>query len=203
MKEIHHVVFDLGQVLIRWDAEIPFRRLIPDDAARARFFDEVCTHAWNLEQDRGRSWREAEDILIAEHPQHADLIRAYRANWHDMVPGTIDENVAMVEELIDRSVDVTALTNWAADTFRETSGRFPFLTRFRGITVSGDVRMVKPDAAIYRHHAETFGLKPEATLFFDDNPANVEAARAAGWNAENYVSTDMLRADLRRYKLAP
>ncbi len=159
--------------------------------------------AWNLEQDRGRSWQEAEDILIAEHPQHADLIRAYRANWHDMVPGTIDENVAMVEELIDRSVDVTALTNWAADTFRETSGRFPFLTRFRGITVSGDVHMVKPDAAIYRHHADAFGLSPANTLFFDDVPANVNAARAAGWNAEQYVSTDALRADLRRYGLAP
>ena len=102
MNEIRHVVFDLGQVLIAYDMEAPYRRLIPDEAERQRFLAEVRIHEWNLEQDRGRSWREAEDLLIAEHPQHADLIRAFRANWWEMIPGPIEENVAMVEELIDR-----------------------------------------------------------------------------------------------------
>jgi HAD superfamily hydrolase (TIGR01509 family) len=203
MNEIRHVVFDLGQVLIGWDPQAPYRRLIPDEDQRARFFAEVCTHDWNLEQDRGRSWREAEEALIAEHPQHADLIRAFRANWWEMIPGAIEENVAIVEDLIDRDIDVTALTNWASDTYAEAEAEFPILAKFRGVTVSGRVRLVKPDPAIYRHHAETHALRPEATLFFDDNLRNVEGARALGWNAEQYVSTDTLIADLRRYGLAP
>jgi HAD superfamily hydrolase (TIGR01509 family) len=120
-----------------------------------------------------------------------------------MVPGPIEENISIVDDLIDRGLDVTALTNWAPDTFVEAEAKFPILSRFRGITVSGRVGMVKPDAAIYQHHARTFGLSPEATLFFDDNPLNVDAARALGWQAETYVSTDALRADLRRYKVAP
>jgi 2-haloacid dehalogenase len=94
---------------------------------------------------------------------------------------------------------VTALTNWAPDTFAESTARFPILSRFRGVTVSGHVRLVKPDPAIYRHHAEAFGLTPAHTLFIDDNAANVAAARAAGWQAERFVSPDVLRADLRRY----
>jgi 2-haloacid dehalogenase len=97
MSEIRHVVFDLGQVLIRWDPEAPYRRLIPDADERRRFLAEVITHEWNLEQDRGRSWADAEAALIAEHPQHADLIRAFRANWWEMVPGQIDETVSIVE----------------------------------------------------------------------------------------------------------
>jgi HAD superfamily hydrolase (TIGR01509 family) len=201
MSEIRHVVFDLGQVLIRWDPEAPYRRLIPDADERRRFLAEVITHEWNLEQDRGRSWADAEAALIAEHPQHADLIRAFRANWWEMVPGQIDETVSIVEELIEGGVDVTALTNWAADTFAEAEGAFPFLARFRGITVSGRIGLVKPDAAIYRHHADTFGLAAGNTLFIDDNAANVAAARAAGWSAEQFVSADVLRADLRRYGL--
>ena len=201
MSEIRHVVFDLGQVLIRWDPEAPYRRLIPDADERRRFLTEVVTHEWNLEQDRGRSWEEAERALISEHPQHADLIRAFRANWWEMVPGAIDENVAMLDSLIEGGTDVTALTNWAADTFTEAEREFPFLSRFRGITVSGRVGLVKPDAAIYRHHADTFDLVPANTLFIDDNAANVAAARAVGWRAEQYVSTDVLRADLRRYGL--
>jgi 2-haloacid dehalogenase len=203
VNDIKHVVFDLGQVLIAYDAEKPFRRLIPDDAERARFLAEVCTHDWNLEQDRGRSWREAEDLLIDVHPQHAALIRAFRANWWEMIPGPIEESIAVVEDLIDEGVDVTALTNWAPDTFTEAEAKFPILGRFRGITVSGRVKLVKPDPAIYRHHARSFGLEPGNTLFFDDNPTNVEAARKVGWQAERYVSSDTLRADLRRYKVAP
>ena len=201
MSDIRHIVFDLGQVLIRWEPETPYLALIPDAAERARFFADICNQEWNAEQDRGRPWREAEDVLIAAHPAEADLIRAYRARWHAMVPGQLDANVAIVEDLIDAQHDVTALTNWAPDTYRETVERFPILSRFRGVTVSGDVHLIKPDPAIFRHHAETFGLEPSGILFFDDNRANVEAARALGWTAEQYVSTDALRSDLRRYGL--
>ena len=203
MTEIRHVVFDLGQVLIRWDPEALYRRLIPDTAERRRFLTEICSHDWNLEQDRGRSWSDAEAALIATHPQHAELIRAFRRNWWEMVPGAIDENVAIVEDLIGRGADVTALTNWAADTFAEAEERYPILSQFRGVTVSGRVRLVKPDPAIYRRHAATFGLSAGHTLFFDDNAVNVKAARAVGWQAEQYVSTETLIADLRRYGPAP
>jgi HAD superfamily hydrolase (TIGR01509 family) len=203
VNEVRHVVFDLGQVLITYDAERPFRQLIPDAGERARFFAEVCTHEWNLEQDRGRGWREAEEVLIALHPDKAELIRAFRAQWWEMIPGEIEANVEMVDDLIRRGLDVTALTNWAPDTFAEAEQKFPILARFRGITVSGRVGLIKPDAAIYRHHARIFALEPTKTLFFDDNPVNVAAARSLDWYAEQYVSTDTLRADLRRYGLAP
>lgn len=201
MNEIKHIVFDLGQVLIAYDMEAPYRELVPDEAARRKFFDDVNIHDWNLEQDRGRDWREAEDALIADFPHHEPLIRAFRARWWDMIPGAIDDNVAIVDELIDRGLDVTALTNWAPDTFVEARRKFPILSRFRGITVSGDVGLIKPDVAIYDRHVRDFNLTPGNTLFFDDNKTNIEGARAAGWNAELYVSTDTLRSDLRRYRL--
>jgi HAD superfamily hydrolase (TIGR01509 family) len=116
-----------------------------------------------------------------------------------MIPGPIEDNVAIAEALMARGADVTALTNWAADTFDEISERIPLFGRFRGVTVSGKVRLVKPDPAIYHHHAATHGIEPAAALFFDDSPRNVDAARAVGWNAELYVSTEKLCDDLKRY----
>ncbi len=199
MTEIRHIVFDLGNVLLNWDPDVPFRRLIPDEAERKRFLTEICSGAWNLEQDRGRSWEDAADVLVAEHPEHEALIRAYRRHWPEMLTGSIEESVAILEALVDDGHDVTALSNWAADTFAETKSQFPFLDRFRGVTVSAHVGMVKPDLAIYRHHADEFGLTPAATLFIDDNPHNVEAAREAGWKAERFVSPAGLRADLARH----
>ena len=43
MNKINHIVFDIGKVLIHYDPHIPYSRLIPDDAERAWFFENVCT----------------------------------------------------------------------------------------------------------------------------------------------------------------
>jgi 2-haloacid dehalogenase len=113
-----------------------------------------------------------------------------------MVPHAYDDSVALMERLIDTGHDVTLLTNWAADTFIEARERFPFLDRPRGITVSGEVRAIKPDRAIYDHHVRAFGLDPSGTLFIDDSQKNVDGARAAGWHAVLFIDVPTLRKDL-------
>lgn len=194
--EIRHIVFDIGKVLVHYDPDIPFSRIIPDPAERHWFFGNVCTSAWNIEQDRGRTWEEAEALLIAEHPDHADNIRAFRRHWHEMVPHAYDDSVALLERLIDAGHDVTMLTNWAADTFAEARSRFAFLEKPRGVTVSGEIGLIKPDRAIYDHHAASFGTEPAATLFIDDSEKNVEGAQSAGWQAVLFTDARALERDL-------
>ncbi len=202
MTEIRHIVFDVGRVLVHYDPHQAYRELIPVDAEREAFLRDVCTSAWNIEQDRGRSWEEAEAEAIARHPDKHELIRAFRKNWHLMVSHEYPESIAILRSLIARGHDVTLLTNFASDTFREAQRRFPALAESRGVTVSGEVRLIKPDPAIYEHHTRSFDLTPSATLFFDDSPHNVEAARAHGWKAELFTSAEKLRADLVRYGIA-
>lgn len=202
MPDIRHIVFDIGQVLIHYEPNLPFSRLIPDAAQRRWFFENVCTHDWNIEQDRGRSWQEAEALLIEKHPDHAENIRAFRLNWHEMVPHAYEDSVVVMEELIGNGRDVTMLTNFAADTFDEASERFPFLKRPRGVTVSGRVKMIKPERGIYDLHAATFGLESAATLFIDDSKKNVDGAIAAGWNAVLFQGAERLRSDLAAYGIA-
>ena len=201
MNDIRHIVFDIGKVLIHYDPELPFRRLIPDEARRAWFLAEICTPAWNVEQDRGRPWREAEALLIERHPREEELIRAFRRHWHEMVPHAYGDSVAILKRLVEAGRDVTMLTNFAADTFAEARRRFPFLDLPRGVTVSGKAGIIKPDAAIYRLHAETFGLTPAETLFIDDSAKNVEGARAAGWHAVLFTDAAALERDLARFGL--
>jgi len=198
MTEIRHIVFDIGKVLIHYDPDLPFRRLIPDAEQRRWFLDNVCTNDWNVEQDRGRTWPDAEALLIERHPGHADNIRAFRAHWHEMVPYAYEDSVAIMLGLIDRGWDVTLLTNFATDTFAEARRKFPFLDRARGVTVSGEVGLIKPDRAIYERHAAEFGLEPSATLFIDDSAKNVQGAIAAGWQAIQFEGAEKLRADLTR-----
>ncbi|MAY61595.1 MAG: 2-haloalkanoic acid dehalogenase [Rhizobiales bacterium] len=194
--QVRHIVFDIGKVLIHYDPNIPYSRLIPDEAERAKFFATVCTHEWNLEQDRGRSWEEAEDILIAEHPDQADLIRAFRIHWPEMVSHSYEDSVAIMLGFIESGQDVTMLTNFAADTFREAKEKFPFLKAPRGVTVSGEIGLIKPDRAIYDRHVDVFDLDPAACLFIDDSKPNVDGAISAGWQAIHFRDPSQLRHEL-------
>lgn len=198
---IEHIVFDIGKVLIHYDPNIPFSRLIPDEAERRWFFENICTHDWNMEQDRGRPWEEAERLLVALHPDRESHIRAFRRHWREMVPYAYADTVRIMEGFIAAGRDVTMLTNFAEDTFAEAQQIFPFLKAPRGVTVSGVVKLIKPDRRIYDLHAETFGLDPSRSLFIDDAPANVEGARQAGWQAVLFTGAEKLTADLKGFGL--
>ena len=201
-NQVKHVVFDIGKVLLHYDPELAYLDVIPDEAERRWFLENICTGAWNIEQDRGRSWQDAEALLIEAHPEKSSHIRAFRQNWNLMVPHSYDDSVVILRGLIAEGNDVTMLTNFASDTLREAQGRFPFLTESRGVTVSGDIRMLKPDREIYDHHVASFNLDPAATLFIDDSPANVEGAKAAGWQAVHFTDAPKLADDLRSLGLS-
>lgn len=191
------VVFDIGNVLIEWDPEHLYRKLIPDAAARADFLARVCTPDWNLEQDRGRRWAEAVAERTALFPEHAALIAAYSDRWGEMVPGEIPGSVAILEALRAAGVPLYAITNFSTEKFAEAQARFPFLTRFIDVVVSGDEGLLKPDPAIYRRLLDRNGLAAADCLFIDDSEKNVVGARAVGMQAHHFRDAPTLEAALR------
>ena len=194
---IRHIVFDIGKVLIHYDPDLPFSRLIPDAGERKWFFENVCTHDWNVEQDRGRTWKEAEELLIAKFPDHEHNIRGFRKHWHEMVPHPYQHSVDHMERLIAEGRDVTLLTNFADDTFDQACEIFPFLKKPRGVTVSARVRLIKPDPAIYEVLLDRYGLNAGDCIFVDDSEKNVVGARKIGMRAVHFVEPIDLRAELR------
>lgn len=196
------LVFDIGQVLLRYDPHLAYLDLLPDQAMRTHFLSEILPPEWNLEQDRGRDWREAEALQIAKHPDHADLIRAFRANWRKMVPEAIAPNVAVLEDALAAGIPTYAITNFAADTLAEADTIYPFLTRFAGRVVSAEERLLKPDPAIFRVFLDRFGQKAEDCLFMDDSRPNVDAAAAMGFSVIHVTPETDLRAEVRRFGFA-
>ena len=190
------VVFDLGGVLIDWNPRYLYRQLLGDEAAVEAFLGEVCTPAWNERQDEGRPVAEATAELCARFPGQAALVRAYYDRWNEMLGGAIEGTVAILEELDARGVPLYALSNWSAETFHHAQARFGFLGRFRGIVVSGEERLIKPDPRIFELLFKRYSLRPERAIFIDDVPRNVEAARALGMTALLFRSPPELRADL-------
>jgi 2-haloacid dehalogenase len=190
------VVFDLGGVLIDWNPRFLYRKLLTDEAEVEAFLGQVCTQAWNEAQDAGRPVAEATAEACARFPEQAALIRAYYERWDEMLGGPIEGTVAILEELFARAVPLYALSNWSAETFGHARTRFGFLDRFRGIVVSGQERLIKPDPRIFQLLFDRYSLAPERAIFIDDVPRNVEASRALGMTALHFRSPDELRAEL-------
>jgi 2-haloacid dehalogenase len=195
------VVFDLGGVLIQWNPRHLYRKLFDDEALMEEFLATVCTSDWNECQDAGRSFAEAEAELIRHHPDKEHLIRAWCARFDEMIPGAIDGVVAILGELKARATPLYALSNWSAETFVAQPKRFPFLSWFKGIVVSGHEGVIKPDPRIFELLLSRYGLKAEETVFIDDNPANAAAASRLGIHGIAYRAPDQLRAELGRLNL--
>ncbi|MGH7863973.1 MAG: HAD family hydrolase, partial [Candidatus Binataceae bacterium] len=151
MPDIRAVIFDFGGVLFDWSADYLYREMIPDEAERRWFLTHVCSPDWNLRQDCGRSIAEGEAELIALHPDHADLIRAFYGQWPKTLRGVLEDGVGLLEQLRAAEVPLYGLTNWSAETYLHVEGKYDFLDRFRHVVVSGRVRMIKPERRIFAH----------------------------------------------------
>ena len=188
-----NIVFDLGNVLLKWDPRFLYTQYFNSEEEMEWFLAHVCNNEWNLEQDRGRSFADAVVELTKQFPEHAEVISAYDKRWHETLPHAIDGTVAIFEDLAKRNAPLYAITNWNGDKFRETKLRFPFLNKFRDIVVSGDERLLKPDAAIYNVLLKRNNLKAENCFFIDDSLKNVLEAEAVGMKTHHFISPDGLR----------
>jgi 2-haloacid dehalogenase len=192
------VVFDVGNVLLRWDVRFLYRKLFSDAGQMDAFLANICTPAWNLEQDRGRTWAEAVKKLVAEHPQWEREIRAHDERWQETISEAISGSVAVLERLKALGQPVYAITNFSAEKWDDATARFPFLTLFDGVVVSAHERLLKPDPAIYRVLFARYGLVPGDCIFIDDSAANIAAAQALGMKTVHFVEPIDLATELTR-----
>ncbi len=193
---VEAVVFDVGRVLFHWQLRALFEKLIDDPAELDFVLAEVVTERWHFEHDAGRPLAEMVPERKALFPERAPLIEAYATRFNETIPGPVPGSLAIVDELHAREMPLYAITNFGAefwDGFRPTQ---PVFDLFREIVVSGKERLVKPDPAIFALAAERFGHAPQAMLFIDDNPANIDGARDCGWQVHHFTDAPRLRADL-------
>jgi 2-haloacid dehalogenase len=202
--QINTIVFDLGGVLIDWNPEYVFRTLIPDDDRRRYFFEHICTHDWNVEQDAGRRLSVATQLLVDQFPDWEAEIRAYYGRWTEMLGGPIPETVEVFRQLRDQGQHrLLALTNWSNETFPIALERYDFLHWFEGIVVSGDENTRKPFPEIYEILLTRYSLNPAKTVFIDDSLKNAEGAEALGIMGVHFKSPDGLRETLIRLGCLP
>ena len=198
MTSINTIVFDLGGVLIDWNPEYLYSRIIPDENERRWFLSTICTLDWNEAQDSGRSLKEGTDYLVKKFPEHEASIRAYYGRWKEMLGGPIHETVEIFRELkFKTNCKLYALTNWSAETFPVALELYDFLHWFDGRLVSGEEKTRKPFPEIYKLLIDRFGIDPKAAIYVDDNIRNVLPARELGFIGIHFRTPQLFREELK------
>jgi 2-haloacid dehalogenase len=192
------VVFDVGNVLYGWDPDAFLVRQVADDKARLRLIEEADLYGWHEALDGGRPYAEAAAELSEKFPEYAAVIAAWSDRFGETISGPVPGTHEIVEALDARGVPLFAITNFSADFWPPFYEREKaFFARFRDIVVSGAVKLLKPDPAIYWLALDRFRLRPEQALLIDDRQINVDGALAVGMQAHLFTGADDLRLRLQ------
>jgi 2-haloacid dehalogenase len=194
-------VFDIGQVLLRWEPHAALAGILGSRAAAEAFMAEVDFTGWHGRQDAGRPVAEAVADHAGRFPHHAPVFSAFYDRWLEAVPGEVPGTRAIFEALAARG-PVFGISNFSRELFDRTVPAHPFLGGFTGLVLSADVGINKPDPRIYRILCERHRLDPAACVFIDDSARNVEAARAEGMRGIVFTDAGQLASALAGMGLA-
>jgi FMN phosphatase YigB (HAD superfamily) len=183
---IRHVLFDADGVL----QDIPggwYAAMEPYLGDRAR---EFLHQTWRDELPMLAGQGDYLPLLAAtlsEYGVRTPVEVVFQDVWHRLVRS--EESFAIVEELRRNGYGVHLGTNQE----RHRGGHMRKTLGYDGLfdvsCYSYDLGVAKPDPAFFTEAARRIAAEPTAILFIDDNAANVEGARSAGFAAEQWDLT--------------
>ncbi|SMR83394.1 2-haloacid dehalogenase [Aliiroseovarius halocynthiae] len=181
------VVFDIGNVLIRWQPEELYDQWI-GQPRREQMFAAVDLHGMNELVDQGQDFRDMVYDAAEKHPEFRTEILWWHDRWLQLAQPAIDLSVATLRALKARGVPVFALSNFGIQTFDIAEAEYDFLSAFDRRYISGQMGVTKPSAQIYQMLEDDCGHAPGGLLFTDDRPENIAAAEARGWQVHHFTS---------------
>jgi putative hydrolase of the HAD superfamily len=196
---ISAVILDYGQVLARSATREEFERM-------ARMFDvpfEVFYALWETTRDtydRGDVTPDEYWLHLAAQTNGSvdrgqiETLRSIEIEiWENLDQGMLD----WVSELRSAGIKTGLLSNMPCDLVTHLRTHCKWMDDFAFKTFSSEVRLIKPDAAIYEHTLQGLGVSASEALFVDDREINIKAARALGIHAIQFQSIAQLRDDLK------
>ncbi len=192
------VVFDVGRVLFDWQLRALFEKIIEDPGELDWFLSNVVTEDWHFQHDRGVSLGEMLPARIAEFPDQALRLAAYAARFNETAANPVDGVHDIVYRLKEGGAALFCLTNFGDELFAQFRREHAIFDMFEDIVVSGAEKIAKPDPRIYQIVEERSGRAGNALFFTDDNPDNIAAANARGWDAHLFTDAATLEAQLTR-----
>jgi len=181
---IKNVVFDVGNVLVRWDPHAVIQSVFPEydsvefyAAMQTVWLDlnaGKCSEAQAIERYQNQFGISAEKIqqLMLEFKE-----------YQTPIPGSL----ALLQKLKGMDIDLYSITDNIKEFIDYHRVHSEFLGYFKGFVVSAEVGILKPNKAIYEHLLKQYHLDPSECVFIDDLLVNVAGALSVGMYAFQFT----------------
>ncbi len=200
LANLKAVIFDYGDVLCL----PPTREEIEGSAGVLGISADLYRDLWIQNRDvydRGDLSAEAYWRKFAEaagKPPDAAQIEDLNQRDLAMYSRLNPSMLIWMQDLLAAGMKIAVLSNMHANMIRHAREHFGWLDWLTWKTFSAELRMIKPERAIYEHCLQGLGVAATESLFIDDREVNVLAARSMGIHAIQYESMGQLRNDLRK-----
>lgn len=189
---IKHIIWDMGNVLLLFDSQQAVRDVLGDHPALSEII-QATTMApeWKMLDQGIVSETDAVQKMVHRAPHLEREIRFFMDHWDEClkpVPGMFQ----LVEEVRQAGYPLHLLSN-AGVRFYRYCARFPVFQMMDSIHISADMKLIKPDPAIYQQLLRDLRLFPDDCLFIDDLEENIRGAQSAGIHGHVFLSREELR----------
>lgn len=195
---IKNIIFDLGNVLLKWEPDHFLLRYTSDIEYIKGFISKVIhTKLW-LELDQGTlSLENAKEIFISIHPRDKDFLILFFNNWMDMlIP--IEKNVKIVDELKVNDYKLYVISNFIKEAYEYVTKKYSFFSQFDGQIISGFEQIIKPNKQIYTILLNRYKLNPKDCIFIDDVSGFLRPAKKLGMQTIWYRPHTDLKKELKK-----
>lgn len=192
-----NIVFDIGNVLLKWSPLDIVKTLFPlepnPDILAQQIFKSQIWYDLNLGK---LTEEEAIFLYRQEFPtKTAQLKILMEVVKKSLVP--LQGSLELLNRAYQSGRSLYSITDNVKEIIVFLKKEYDFFEKFQGIIVSADVGLLKPNIGIYRTLLDRYGLQPSETIFMDDVIANVEGARQVGMYAIHFTTAEACEGELR------
>ena len=196
---IQKVIFDVGQVLVKFNPRNLFIKILKYQEKVDFFLKNICTWEWHIQQDLIYDTSKAAGPVIKKYPEYKEAIEAFYGRFLEMIDSVHQENVNLALKLKQKGYPIYLLSNFPGDQFEKYRLQNSFLDEFDDRIISGDVGLAKPDIKIYQLAIKKFNLNPEESLFIDDKIENTKGAEQLGIKTIQLQKPEDLDKEIRKF----
>lgn len=195
---IKNVIFDVGNVLVRW---------VPSEIVRQVFPLHPCPEQLTQAIFKSDLWLDLNRGMMNEQ----DAIKHYHAMLNIPIPELnclmaqvkesllpIEENIKILNRLYAQGVPLYCITDNVHEIMHHLKSKYTFFNQFSGIVVSAELGILKPSPEIYQFLLKTYLLEPHESLFIDDHAPNIEGATKLGMHTIHCFPGINLASELER-----
>lgn len=200
MKKIKNIVFDMGNVLLEWNARKNIERVEPNLQRADILQQEIFTSGvWEKQDTADLTVDQAMELVKSrlDESYHVAIQQIFKDWYHHIEIYKDVQDFAI--QLSQQGYAIYILSN-TSDVYYaiEKAGLLPISQVLAGKVLSFEEKCMKPDPAIFQILFDRYQLSPAESVFIDDIAGNIQVAESLGMTGIQCQNSQQVVDDLQK-----